>query len=87
MADWPKYASHKIVQAAKVVDVVRDGGNPEIILKLIVDPGDGQLEEFECTHLSMTMAGGIGGWAMLYPDGFKSFSPSKQFEESYARIP
>lgn len=82
MSDWPKYESHKIVQAARIVTLVPDGdGN---CVGVMVDPGTGVEEEFHPSIAGMLENAEIGGWAMLYPDGYRSISPAKAFEEGYA---
>lgn len=84
MNNWPKYESHKIVQAAKIVGFdTRDTGGR---ICAIVDPGDGNPEGFVPTAREMLDRAEVGGWAMLYPDGFKSISPEKAFEEGYTLI-
>lgn len=81
MSDWPKYESHKIVQAAKIVAFdTRDTGGR---ICAIVDPGTGELEVFKPTVAEMLEKAEFGSWAMLYPDGFRSISPAKQFEDGY----
>lgn len=84
MNDWPKYESHKIVQAAKIIGIVGHGAE----LHLLVAPTDNaSCESFQATEPSMTARAKIGDWAMLYPDGFKSVSPAKAFEEGYTLCP
>ena len=40
-------------------------------------------EPFVPTEPGMAKRAEVGGYAILYPDGFKSISPQKQFEEGY----
>ena len=35
----------------------------------------------------MTARATMGDWAMVYPDGFKSISPAKAFEDGYTPCP
>ena len=84
MSDWPKYESHKVVQAAKII-VVDDRPTGRIIL-VRVDGTDDELEQFEPSVPGMAEKAEVGGWAMLYPDGFKSISPARAFEEGYTRV-
>jgi hypothetical protein len=72
MTEWPKYESHKIDAAGEVISV-------EVVLP------DGNKEWFQATVPAMTAKANIGDWAMLYPDGFKSVSPAKAFEEGYTK--
>jgi hypothetical protein len=84
MTEWPQYESHKIVRAAKIVEIVEHGGNLSILVKPY---GDDTVERFVPTEPAMILRAEVGDWAMLYPDGYKSISPAKQFEEGYTRIP
>lgn len=87
MTDWPKYESHKVVQAAKIVRLEYRGKDASSgILRIYVDPGNTAEEEFWPSEIGMMQRAEVGGWAMLYPDGFKSLSPKKVFEDGYTRI-
>ena len=83
MSDWPKYESHKIVQAAKIVGfATRESG----VRVCIVHGPDGD-EAFSPTVPGMLERAEVGDWAMLYPDGFRSISPAKAFEDGYTPCP
>lgn len=86
MTDWPEYESHKVVRAAKITRIVtNDAGE---IIDLVVLPEDGVTRErFMPTEPAMLKRAEVDGYAMLYPDGFKSISPAKAFEEGYTRKP
>lgn len=85
--DWPKYESHKVVQAAKIVGVERKGGVIVIWVRPAGQEFDSHgIDQFIPTVPGMADKAEVGGWAMLYPDGFKSISPEKQFDEGYTRI-
>jgi hypothetical protein len=84
MTEWPEYRSHKIVRAAKIVNQELDkAGN---IIALEVDPGDGAKEWFKATEPAMTARGELGGYAVIYDDGYKSVSPAKIFEDGYTKV-
>lgn len=84
MSDWPKYESHKIVQAAKIVGFdTRDTGGR---ICAMVDPGDGVPVPFKPTVGEMLDESNVGDWAMLYPDGYRSISPARAFEDGYSKI-
>jgi hypothetical protein len=85
MSEWPKYESHKIVQAAKIVNQQRDAEGEVVSVEVILPDGD--KEWFQATVPAMTAKANIGDWAMLYPDGFKSISPAKAFEQGYTLCP
>jgi hypothetical protein len=83
MSNWPKYESHKVVQALPICRVdKRDDG----AIFITVRHEDDTKEMFEPTVPGMAGKAEVGGYAMLYPDGFKSISPQKQFEEGYTRV-
>lgn len=84
---WPQYESHKVVQAARIVGIARDDDD-NIVLWVRPDGDDTRdLERFDTTVKAMMAQAMVGGYAMRYPDGFKSVSPEKAFEEGYTRIP
>lgn len=86
MTDWPQYESHKIVRAAKIVSI-GESTSEDTVRVLIVDPhGDGTREPFECSQASMHAAAQVGWYAITYPDGFRSASPSDRFEEGYTPV-
>lgn len=83
MADWPKFRSHKIVRAAPIVEVV----DAPLELHIIVKPyGDHRIERFLPTEPAMSAHAEVGGYAVIYADGFKSVSPKGAFEDGYTRI-
>lgn len=84
MTDWPTYESHKIVRALPICRVDR-GDDGKIFVTLRHE--DGTKEEFEPTKSQMLDQAEVGGFAILYPDGFKSISPRKAFEEGYTHKP
>jgi hypothetical protein len=80
----PSYQCHKIVQAATIVEIhpagSRRDGDPlgqraMLVLKI------GVTEEWLEKHEPQ-----IGGWYVLYPDGYASYSPAKAFEDGYAPV-
>lgn len=79
---WPKYQSHKIIQAAKIVSIHNDFGQGEHFLW--VDPGTGVLEKFAPTELGMLDRAEVGGYAVSYDGGkFLSVSPKEAFDGGY----
>ena len=87
----PRWKSHKEVSAAKIVDIRYDSEkepepdtNGGALLVLEVGAGVAFAEvspEFMDKH-----APRIGGYFVVYEDGYRSFSPAKAFEEGYVRI-
>ena len=84
MSDWPQYESHKVVRAARIVGIVQHLGRTT---SMDVQPVEGgPTEQFMPTQDGMADRVGVGDYAMFYPDGFKSVSPKKAFEEGYTRV-
>lgn len=84
MINWPEYVSHKVVRAAKIVAIEQRGDRKIIYARPAGEELDnGGIEEFEPTVPGMADKAEIGGWAMLYQDGFKSISPARAFVEGY----
>jgi hypothetical protein len=75
----PKWQSHKTVWAGKVAAVSEKEGIPSLILDL----GDDQ------TNIAVGQAWldrhkpEVGGYFVLYADGYRSYSPAKAFEEGH----
>jgi hypothetical protein len=84
MTDWPKYESHKIVQAAPIHEIVDAGGK----LCILVKPYDDHtVEAFHPTEPGMVARCAAGDYAMVYRDGYRSVCPKKEFEDGYTRLP
>jgi hypothetical protein len=85
MSSWPKFISHKVVQAAPIVSI-GESTSPDTLRVIMVEPlGDGVWEPFAPTEPGMGARARVGDYAVVYDDGFKSISPKKAFEEGYLR--
>lgn len=81
-----KYQSHKIVSAARITSVSGNwatadnpfGGTRIITLENGVDVSIVGLSQFDRAE--------AGGYYVLYPDGYSSFSPADAFEAGYTEI-
>lgn len=80
MTEWAEYLSHKVVRAARITRVEVYGVT---VSHIMVDPGDGSEEQFWPTKSDMAQEARVGGWAISYPDGFRSICPEQQFGEGY----
>jgi hypothetical protein len=81
---WPRFRSHKVVQAAPICHV----GEMQGKLFVQVKPFDDHtVVSFEPTEPAMLKHAEVGGYAVLYEDGFKSISPKDIFEAGYTREP
>lgn len=79
-SSWPEYESHKIVRAMKIVDYKYDDAGT--MIAAVTEDG----ADFVPALPEMMNRSVPGDWAMLYPDGHKSVSPAKAFEEGYASL-
>jgi hypothetical protein len=78
LAQLPQYQSHKVVGALRIAKIE---GN-------VLTPADPGFAPFllDKEYLRRNNAQ-VGGYYVVYADGYKSFSPAKAFEEGYTRIP
>jgi hypothetical protein len=85
MSDWPRYQSHKIVQAAQIVGFIRThtGHASGVRSCALVDPGDGVAVTFMPNEQGMLDRAAIGDYAILYEDEYASISPRLAFEGGY----
>ena len=86
MSDWPRYESHKIVQAAVIKAVERDDETDEVQIWVLPE-GATEVELFAPTVQAMTIHAEVGGYAIRYHDGFRSIDRKGSFEAGYVRIP
>ena len=80
MSDWPKYESHKIVQAMKIVSYKYD--DQGTMTAAVTEDG----AEFVPALIDMANRSSPGDYAVIYADGYKSVSPAKAFEEGYTLV-
>lgn len=77
--EMPRYKSHKEVHALKIAQIdEHDHGGA-----LITPEEDGYdpfevSDEYMLKHVPM-----VGGYYVVYADGYKSYSPAKAFESGY----
>ena len=78
----PKYVCHKEVHALKIsqVDLMRDGGSGRLHVKVPFDPIAVSIDYMN-RHKPK-----VGGYYVVYEDGYESFSPAKAFGEGYTEI-
>lgn len=81
--DWPKYKCHKEVRALKILGISLPQNQA----------GDAELR-FEEPYAPILMNREwldkhnpeVGGYIVLYEDGYQSYSPAKPFEDGYTLI-
>ena len=87
--EMPRYLCHKKVWALKIAAIKRDGAGEdrESDGSAIFTPAEVRYAafrvgaDFMCRHKPE-----VGGYYVVYDDGYKSFSPAKAFEEGYTLI-
>lgn len=89
MGELPRYKCHKEVWALKIAGIKRDGEgeNRESDGSAEITPADEGYAPFtvDC-HFMHKHKPEVGGYYVVYADGYKSFSPAKAFEDGYTRI-
>lgn len=88
----PKYKSHKEVWALKIDDIHYDKDEAhktgrESDGSALIKPAEEGYAPFRVDLAYVRKHDPkIGGYYVVYKDGYKSFSPAKAFEEGYTRI-
>ncbi len=81
-AEMPKYKCHKTVHALKVKQVVTNEDGSWAII-----PEDERFSKFNITNEYYEKhSPQIGGYYIVYEDGYKSFSPADVFEKGYVLV-
>lgn len=82
-AEMPRYRSHKEVWALKIASILHgDAGDATIT------PVDAGYAAFPVDAAYVTKhQPKVGGYYVVYPDGYKSWSPADAFEGGYTRVP
>ncbi len=79
--EMPRYKSHKVVHALKIGNLRAENG------ELVMDPIESRYAPIILTGDYVTKHDPqVGGYYVVYPDGYKSFSPAQAFEAGYTRI-
>jgi hypothetical protein len=88
MRQLPRYKCHKEVWALKIKSIAFTLGRPnsEGIANIIEPEEEGYApfpvsDEYVNKHNPQ-----VGGYWVLYDDGYQSYSPAKAFEEGYSRV-
>lgn len=86
--EMPRYKSHKIVHALKIAAIKRDGEgeNRESDGSAMITPVEEGYAAFKVDHAYMRKHNPqVGGYYVVYPDGYKSWSPAEAFEGGYTK--
>lgn len=84
--EMPRYKCHKEVWALKIQGIEREPyGNAGVRYTLV--PLDIQYAPFEVSQEFMDKhSPRVGGYYVVYKDGYKSFSPADAFEDGYSPV-
>ncbi|CAB3730875.1 hypothetical protein [Paraburkholderia rhynchosiae] len=87
--EMPRYRCHKEIWALKIKDVCYDRppleGEPRG--NATITPADDGYAPFVVDEAwAMKHRPQVGGYYVVYADGYKSFSPAGAFEDGYTRI-
>ena len=88
-AEMPKYKCHKEVWALGIAAIKRDGEgeNRETDGSAMITPADEGFAPFRVEYDYLRKHNPeVGGYFVVYKDGYKSYSPAQAFEEGYTRI-
>jgi hypothetical protein len=80
--EYPRYISHKTVSAVKIA-AVDNGADGSVTLHL-----EGGFDNVVISHHNKKHKPEpeVGGYLVLYADGYFSFSPARPFEEGYTLV-
>ena len=83
--EMPRYKCHKQVWALKIADITEptdEAGESRTIV-----PADGRYAPFVVDgEYIKKHKPEVGGYYVVYEDGYKSFSPAKAFEAGYSPV-
>jgi len=81
--EMPRYKSHKVVWALKIKAIYRGGDDGE---QIMITPAESGYADFSVDAAYVNKHDPrVGGYYVVYPDGYKSWSPAAAFEEGYTR--
>lgn len=91
-AEMPKYQSHKKVWALKIAKIDKDidkakEEDRETDGSAVITPADEGYGPFTVDGTYMAKhTPEVGGYYVVYEDGYKSFSPAEAFDNGYTRV-
>ena len=91
-AEMPKYKCHKEVWALKIADIVYDSDvasrdGRETDGTAMITPEEKGFAPFKVDHEYVRKhRPKVGGYFVVYKDGYKSFSPAEAFEDGYSLV-
>lgn len=87
MDQLPKWKCHKVVRAAKISAIENSGTVGMLVLQLQGQDPEAPLPVAEVDAAwFVKFKPEVGGYLVVYDDGYMSYSPAKAFEEGYALV-
>lgn len=83
-AEMPRYQCHKKVWALKIANIEQDWRSSDVFHLTWAEIGYAPIE-VDAAYVKKHDPK-VGGYYIVYGDGYKSFSPAQAFEEGYTRI-
>lgn len=80
--EMPRYRSHKEVHALKIKDII-DPNHVTDGSRMIVPEEEGYAPFPVDGHYVRKHEPQVGGYFVVYPDGYRSYSPAEAFESGY----
>lgn len=85
--EMPRYKCHKEVRAVKIQGIVKDRDDFKMVDRFGIVPSEPGLAPIEITREWMAKhQPQVGGYYVVYADGYASYSPAKDFEDGYTRV-
>lgn len=91
MKEMPRYRCHKEVWALRIREIVRDcdvakGSGRETDGSAMITPEEKGYAPFKVSEAYMRKHNpSVGGYYVVYDDGYESYSPQHAFEQGYKR--
>ena len=83
---YPQYKSHKVVSAFKIEGFLMGPHSNDPDLEVIVGLRGEGFEQLVLTEWVTKHKPEVGGYYVVYGDGYRSYSPARAFEEGYTRL-
>ena len=84
--ELPRYKCHKEVNAAKISRIEPYGTDGSRTLFFESDDGKTAGSNDMTADWVMKHSPQVGGYYVVYADGYRSFSPAEAFEDGYTKI-
>lgn len=84
--EMPRYKCHKEVHALKIKEL-RTADNTDGTYSVLLVPEEPRYAPFPLAREYIAKHNPqVGGYYVVYDDGYKSFSPAKAFEDGYTLV-